>query len=55
MERLTCVIPFWNGHATLLALLASIPRDLPVIVVNDAESVPPERECAGYALSLIHI
>ena len=49
MERLTCVIPFWNGHATLPGLLASIPRNLPVVVVNDAESVPPERECAGYA------
>jgi len=49
MERLTCVIPFWNGHATLPALLESIPHDLPVVVVNDAESVPPERECANYA------
>jgi glycosyltransferase involved in cell wall biosynthesis len=33
--RLTAVVPFYNGHATLGNLLNSLPRWLPVIVVDD--------------------
>ena len=39
---LTVVVPFWNGHETLPALLASIPNSLPVILVNDYQSSTPD-------------
>lgn len=40
VDNLTVVVPFWNGHATINALLASIPSDVPVIVVDDVSDVP---------------
>lgn len=40
--NLTVVVPFWNGHAGLPKLLASIPPDIPVIVVNDYGSSQPD-------------
>lgn len=35
MSKLTAVIPFFNGHATLPRLLDSLPDWLPAIVVDD--------------------
>lgn len=35
---LTVVIPFYEGHSTVRALLASIPPEFPVIIVDDASS-----------------
>jgi len=39
---LTAIVPFWHGHKTIARLLDSLPRDMPVIIVNDAGSKPPE-------------
>lgn len=39
---LSIVIPFYNGHATIAGLLADIPSDLPVIVVDDHSDQPFE-------------
>lgn len=41
MDNLTVVVPFYNGHAYLDALLASIPESLPVLLVDDFSSTPP--------------
>ena len=35
MDNLTVVVPFWNGQATIGQLLRSIPKQIPVIVVDD--------------------
>lgn len=40
MDDLTIVIPFYNGHATLGQLLAALPREVRVIVVDDKSDVP---------------
>lgn len=39
---LTIIVPFWNGHAGLPALLNSIPSTIPVVLVNDYGSTPPD-------------
>lgn len=38
--NLTVIIPFYNGHATIGDLLAGIPSDVPVIVVDDQSDDP---------------
>lgn len=51
---LTVVIPFYEGHRTIGALLSSIPKEFPVIIVDDVSSkgVTVERENAEvYRLS----
>jgi len=40
MDRLTVVIPFWNGHEVIGRLLDSLPADLPAIVVDDVSDDP---------------
>jgi alpha-1,6-rhamnosyltransferase len=40
VKNLTIIVPFRNGHATLGKLLGSIPRDIPVIVVDDVSDKP---------------
>ncbi len=35
MNNLTIVIPFYNGHQYIHSLLGDIPKDIPVIVVDD--------------------
>lgn len=40
MENVTIVVPFYNGHEPLGRLLASLPSDLPVLVVDDQSDVP---------------
>lgn len=40
MENLTVVVPFYNGHEEIGRLLASLPSDLPVIVVDDQSEIP---------------
>lgn len=37
----TVIIPFYNGHAYLPKLLASIPETIPVIIVDDQSDKPP--------------
>lgn len=39
MNDLSIVIPFHNGHATIERLLASIPADIPVFIVDDMSQV----------------
>lgn len=40
MDNLTAVIPFYNGHEEIGRLLASLPPDLPAIVVDDQSETP---------------
>ncbi len=40
MDNLTAVIPFRNGHSTIGRLLDSLPRDLPVIIIDDMSDEP---------------
>lgn len=40
IENLTIVIPFFNGHATIDRLIRSIPRKIPVIIVDDLSDEP---------------
>jgi glycosyltransferase involved in cell wall biosynthesis/predicted flap endonuclease-1-like 5' DNA nuclease len=42
VENLTALVPFRNGHEWLPRLLASLPADLPVIVVDDHSDTPLE-------------
>jgi len=42
LDNLTVVIPFWHGHATLPALLDTVPADIPTLVINDYGSAPPD-------------
>ena len=35
MDNLTIIVPFYNGHRYIDRLLESLPKDLPVIVVDD--------------------
>lgn len=48
MDNLTVVIPFRNGDPTLGHLLATIPEEIPVVVVDDL-STPLQRHFAGRA------
>lgn len=41
MDNLTIVIPYYNGQATIGKLLASLPADIPVVVVDDHSETPP--------------
>ena len=41
MDKLTIVIPYFNERAALTRLLASLPVDIPVIVVDDHSQTPP--------------
>lgn len=47
MDKLTIVIPYFNGEATIGALLDSLPAGLPVIVVDDQSDRPFVTERAG--------
>lgn len=40
MENLTILIPFWNGHKLVRALLNSIPQNIPIIVIDDYSDAP---------------
>lgn len=42
MQPFTVVIPFRNGHRTLPTLLGTIPRTLPVLVVDDVSEASPD-------------
>lgn len=42
LTNLTVVVPFYNGHATIDRLLASISEEVPVIVVDDQSERSPE-------------
>jgi len=35
MDNLTIIIPFWNGHQHIHKILADIPTDIPVVIVDD--------------------
>ena len=41
---LTVIVPFWNGHTYLDTLLSSVPDSLPVILINDFRSTPPDTD-----------
>lgn len=38
MSDFTIIVPFWNGHKTIVRLVNSLPHDIPVIIVNDCGS-----------------
>ena len=40
MENLTAIVPFWNGHRTIGRLLDSLPRGLPLVIVDDQSDDP---------------
>jgi glycosyltransferase involved in cell wall biosynthesis len=40
MENLTIVVPFFNGHHAIERLIASIPEELPIIIVDDQSDQP---------------
>lgn len=40
MNDLTIIIPFFNGHDTIGSLLAGLPKQLPVIIVDDLSERP---------------
>jgi GT2 family glycosyltransferase len=40
MDRLSVVVPFYNGHEHIERLLRTLPTDLPVIVVDDRSDPP---------------
>ena len=40
MQNLTIIVPFFNGHGTIDALLQSIPADIPTIIVDDQSDTP---------------
>lgn len=42
MDRLTIVIPFYNGHEYVTKLLLSIPQSIDVILVDDLSDTPLE-------------
>lgn len=39
-NRFTILIPYRNGQAYMVGLLASIPADIPVLVIDDASPQP---------------
>lgn len=39
MENLTVIVPFYNGHKTIHKLVNSIPRTIPILIVNDKSDV----------------
>ena len=44
MENLTCVVPFWNGEATIGRLFDSLPSDLPIVLADDQSDEPYKTE-----------
>lgn len=40
MENLTVVIPFYNGHEHIERLLWSLPKDTPILIVDDLSDEP---------------
>jgi glycosyltransferase involved in cell wall biosynthesis len=40
VDNLTVVVPFYNGHPFIHALLKTIPSGLPVIVIDDQSDIP---------------
>lgn len=40
MDNLTAIIPFRNGHSTIQRLLDSLPKALPVLIVDDVSEPP---------------
>jgi len=40
MENLTVIVPFWNGHKTIHKLIASIPPQVKIMVVDDQSDAP---------------
>lgn len=40
MENLTALIPYRNGQATIDRLLDSLPKRLPVVIIDDGSDVP---------------
>lgn len=40
MENLTVVIPFYNGHEHIDRLLWSLPKDTPILIVDDLSDKP---------------
>jgi GT2 family glycosyltransferase len=45
--KLTVIVPFFNGYETIGRLLESLPKELPVILVDDHSDVPFEWTGAG--------
>lgn len=55
MNNLTIVIPFRNGHETILKLLKSLPEeDIPVIIVDDV-STPALNITSDHSLKVIRL
>lgn len=51
---ITVVIPFWNGNKTLGRLIASLPRELEIILSVDEGSEPPAIESIGKDCQIIY-
>lgn len=48
IDNLSIVIPFYNGHPSIDRLLASLPKELPVLIVDDAADDPLIRLTTTY-------
>lgn len=44
MNNLSIVIPFFQGHASIRRLLDTLPKGLPVLIIDDMSSPPLRRE-----------